>query len=325
MDAGPDRPDDVGTAPSSASTGWLRRVLTVLFVLAAFAFLGLAVARDWEALRAHDWSVQPLRLVLSFPPLLAAFGIGVYTWRRTLDALGGPATPFPTLLRIWFLSTLARYIPGKIWQFVGTAKMAADAGLPPTLLLTSLLVSMGFNVVAAAAVGAATIPGAGFLPAGWRTPLLLGTLGLAALTAHPAFLNACLRLVPRALHHSVLTWDRGWGVGIRLLLLSALGWIVYGLGFWLFVAALTDVDASAIAPLSGVNALAFLAGYVVIVAPAGLGVRELSMAALLQPFVPGAAGIAAVIAIASRLWIVAGELLGTAVVLLLTHPPTPDP
>ncbi|MGH2981215.1 MAG: lysylphosphatidylglycerol synthase domain-containing protein [Solirubrobacterales bacterium] len=315
MDAGPDlappaRPDRHGA---------LRRALTALLVLAAFAFLGLAVARDWGALRDYDWSLRPVRLFLSLPPLIGAFCIGVLTWHRTLLALGGQVVPFPLLLRIWFLSSLARYIPGKIWQFVGTARMAADAGLPAPLLLTSLLLSMGFNVIAAGVVGAALLPEAGFLPDHWRAPLLLVALAIAALATSPTLLNACLRLVPRALHRSVLSWQARWSTGLWLLLLAAAGWLVYGAGFWLFVGAITTAEPATFAPLTAANALAFLAGYLVVIAPAGLGARELSMAALLQPILGVGAGMAALIAIASRLWVVAGELLGAGTVLVLAR------
>jgi hypothetical protein len=308
---------DVAPPTNRPPHGPLRRFLTALLVLAAFAFLALAVARDWNALRAYDWSIRPGRLLLSLPTLLAAFCVGVYIWERTLAAVDGPVVSFPALLRIWFLSTLARYIPGKIWQFVGAARMAHAAGLPAPLLLTSLVVSMGFNVLAAALVGAATIPGAGILPEEWRGPLALAVFTAAVLAVHPVVLNACLRLVPRALHQTVLSWRGGWGTGIRLLVLSALGWLIYGFAFWLFVGALTDVDAALLAPLAGVNALAFLAGYLVVIAPAGLGARELSMTALLVPLLGGGTGVAALVAIASRLWIVAGELIGAGLLLLI--------
>lgn len=310
-------PAPADVAPTGRTKGGpLRRLLTVLLIAAAFGFLAFAVARDWGQLRAHDWTVRPATLALSILPLLGAFVIGVYTWARTLDKLEGGAAPFPALLRIWFLSTLARYIPGKVWQFVGAAQLAREAGLSAPLLLTSLVVSMGFNVLAAGVLGAAALPGGVLIPETLRPTVLFAVLIVAAIGVHPAFLNFCLRLVPRWLHRTVLVWRGGWAYGVRLLLISVAGWIAYGAGFWLFVRALTPVHTDALFPLAGVNAVAFLAGYLVFIAPAGLGARELSMAALLQPILAGGAGVAAVIAIASRLWVVAAEVLGAGALLL---------
>ena len=89
--------------------------------------------------------------------------------------------------------------------------------------------------------------------------------------------------------------------------------LLTGLAFALFVDAIVPLGWEAVLPLAGVNALSFLAGYLVFLAPAGLGAREGAMAVLLRPFAP--AGVAAVVAMASRLWTVAAELLGALVIL----------
>jgi uncharacterized membrane protein YbhN (UPF0104 family) len=56
----------------------------------------------------------------------------------------------------------------------------------------------------------------------------------------------------------------------------------------------------------GINAAAFVAGWVVFLAPGGAGFREAMMSALLTPYV--ALGVAAVISVLSRLWTIAAEV-----------------
>jgi uncharacterized membrane protein YbhN (UPF0104 family) len=68
--------------------------------------------------------------------------------------------------------------------------------------------------------------------------------------------------------------------------------------------------------LTGVNALAFVAG-VMTPLPGGLGVREAAMQQLLLPLLP--AGVAGVVSVAARLWSVSAELLGGALVLAFTR------
>lgn len=294
-----------------------RRILGAALVLAAFAFLVLAVARDWRELRAYDWHVDPLLLALSLIALLADFAIGVYGWHRTLRCFETEAVRYGVVLRIWFISTLARYIPGKIWQFVGAAQLAKDEGLPAVVVLTSLVVNMGFTLLAAALVGLATVP---VRLAAWTgdatAAVLVAITGLAVLAVHPAVLNFLLRLMPRWLHRSVLVWKGRWWDGIVLLAIAAASWLVYGAALLVFFSSLVrTAPPDAYIILTGANALAFLAGYFIIIAPAGLGAREVSFAALLTPVLPTA--VAAVLAVASRLWIVATELLGAGIVISL--------
>ncbi|HSH46665.1 MAG TPA: lysylphosphatidylglycerol synthase domain-containing protein [Longimicrobiales bacterium] len=292
-----------------------RSLAGALLVAAAALFLGRTIASNWEELGAFDWHVRWTLLVASVLALTLVFAWGVFVWKRVLDRFEHPPVPLSALLRIWFASNLARYIPGKIWQFVGAAEMARAAGLGRVVVLSSMVVHVGFSLLAAVVAAALALLGWDGAP---LPRLALAAVALVSpLLVHPAVLNAGLRLVPRALHDSVLRWRGTWADGLVILGLSVVSWALYGCAFALFVHALAPLPVEAVVPLVGVNALSFVAGYVVFLAPAGLGAREGAMAVLLRPFIP--AGVAAVVAMLSRLWTIAAELLGAALVLLVTR------
>ncbi|MGH7444041.1 MAG: hypothetical protein ACREKM_04155, partial [Longimicrobiales bacterium] len=102
-------------------------------------------------------------------------------------------------------------------------------------------------------------------------------------------------------------------------LLYAVTWLVLGAAFALLVAAFVPATASLDSAryAAGVIAASYLAGYVVVVMPAGAGVRELTMSALLaqHPAIPASAAI--VVSVASRIWFTAAELLPLALIPLL--------
>jgi uncharacterized membrane protein YbhN (UPF0104 family) len=58
---------------------------------------------------------------------------------------------------------------------------------------------------------------------------------------------------------------------------------------------------------AGIFALSWCAGFVVVIAPAGLGVREYTLALLLGSFIPSGEAIA--ISFLARLWWTAAEVL----------------
>jgi uncharacterized membrane protein YbhN (UPF0104 family) len=290
------------------------RLLAVALVLAAIVFLGRTIGRNADALRDFDWSVDPALLAASLVAHVLVLGWGVVVWHRVLLNTTTAPARLGALMRIWFLSSVARYIPGKIWQFVAAAQLATRAGLSSAAILTSLAVQVGFTLLAAVLVSAATLP----LPDSWplgRPLTLAAALAAALLLSHPRVLRTALGLIPRALHRDVVAWGGSWLDGVALLALSVVSWLLYGVAFWLFVSALVDLPPSTLLPLAGVNALSFLAGYIVFVVPAGLGVREAAMTALLAGMIPAYVGV--VIAALSRLWTIAAELIGAGLCLWL--------
>jgi len=300
-----------------------RRALTVAFVLVTLGFVVATVANNWEQVQAHPWSIDWVRLALSTGALVVVLGFAVAVWYRVLLRFESGRGNWKSLARIWFLSSIGRYTPGKIWQFVAAAALAKRAGLAPVVVLTSLVVYMGFGLLAAGVVSAATLP---LSVLGLDVPAWT-TLAVAAAAAfgfcHPAVINGALRLVPRAVHREVLVWEGSWADGIVIVSASILYWGFYGLAFYLFLDAVVGVPYEAIPILAGINALSFLVGYLFFIAPAGLGARELIITVLLASVV-GGAGIAGAVAVLSRLWVIAAELIGAALVLAVSPGTTND-
>lgn len=285
----------------------LRRALGGVLVAGALGFLVYAVLRDLPRVRAFPWEPRPVLLVGSTLALSAVLALGVGVWQLVLRGFG-VRIGYAALCRIWFLSNLARYIPGKIWQFVGVAQLGVRSGLPAAVGITSLVVQMGFTLLAACAVALLLLPaelvGGGAVR--WAAPLVL-------LLAHPALIRHALRTAEKLARRPLARWEGGWGYGVGLVALNAGAWLLYGGALYLFIAALTPVPLARLGAVIGMNALAFVAGYLVFIAPAGLGAKETALAGLLGTFLPIA--VAAALALAVRLWTVAAELLPTLLFL----------
>lgn len=289
-----------------------RVLVGALIAGATVLFLGLTIARQWGELQLYEWQVDPGALAASVGALFLVFAWGGWVWRHLLGHLGVRVAFLP-LLRLWYLSSLARYIPGKVWQFVGAAQLGRRLGLDTLPLLTSMVLQMAFLMVAGAAVAVPALLLADIPSAPTIAGLLLAVVALAMGLVHPRVLNLGLDLATRALPQGVLRWEGSWGDGVILLGMYALSWIGQGLAFALFVHAIVDIPTAALAALVGANALAMVAGMLVFVVPAGLGAREAVLALLLSPWAP--MGAAALIAVASRLWIIATEVIGSAIMV----------
>ncbi|MBA2671917.1 MAG: flippase-like domain-containing protein [Gemmatimonadetes bacterium] len=300
-----------------------RRILTFILIAAAGGFLFHAASANWADLRGFEWQVRGGVLALSLVAHVGVLAFGVFLWSRVLSHFTGPASGFPTLLRIWSLSNAARYIPGGVWQFLTAAQLSRDAGLSGVLALTSMMVHVLLSLIAAVTVSALVLPmdlpGLGVIGS---LPVRAAVIVMAVLIVHPRLINGALGLVPRLLRRDVLVWRGSWGDGIGLLVLANASWLLYGVAYTLFVASLAPVGVNALLPFTAVNALSFTAGYLAVPVPGGVGVRESAMTLLLAPYLP--AGVAAIVSIAARLWSIAAELLLVTLGILF-RPREPGP
>ncbi|OQA43633.1 MAG: hypothetical protein BWY52_01817 [Chloroflexi bacterium ADurb.Bin325] len=280
----------------------------------AFGFLVVLVRSQWTELQAYEWRLAPGWAALAAAGLIAAWLVEIEIWRAILRSLGGRLT-YRSAVQVWFLSNIIRYIPGNIWQFLGMAELAAESGVARLLTLTSValhqVISTAAGLVAAAALLAATGQGAAFDRL--RPLLWLAPLGLLLL--QPALIERALNWVlarfGRPPVRVTLTWRQVW----LLAGAYAVFWLMQGLSFAALVRGLTGDAAPAALYLTATWVGAYLIGFLSLLTPSGLGVREGALVLLLSPLLPAA--VAAVVALVARLWMVVVELAAAGVALLL--------
>ena len=295
-----------------------RRALAVLLVAGPTAAMGWMVWKNAAAVRSYPWQVDLPRLALSIAAHVAVLAWGVWVWSRVQERFEHAPVRFTRLLRFWFLSNLARYVPGL--QFVAVAQMSAAHGHRRLVMVASLLAQTGLSLLSAIIVAAWTL--------GDRTPpgsLALGTGAtvLGVIAVHPAVLAWGLRLISRIARREPIVWNGSWAAGMEVLALSCVSWGLYGIAYYLFLTSLSPLSVALLPQLTGINALSFAAGLLAFVIPGGWGVREVTMTGLLTPLMPAA--VAAVLSAASRLWSVAAELGGGGLSLLLDRRGAAEP
>jgi uncharacterized membrane protein YbhN (UPF0104 family) len=229
-------------------------------------------------------------------------------WGQVLRDLGGTSLSHAEAMRIFLIANLGRYIPGKVWQVAGLAVLARRRGVPGSLSGVSAVVAHGVSLTAAAVVGALVFAGAQPAHPGLRILVPAGTAALALLALFPPV----FRLLVWALERVGLELDwtlLGPSVVFRWLVLFIVQWGVYGVSFLLLARSFglpgdpLDVIAAYVA--------AYVVGYVAVFAPAGLGVREASLLALLAPSMGHAP--AAGLAVIARIWSTVVEVIPAGV------------
>ncbi|MCC6265260.1 MAG: flippase-like domain-containing protein [Bryobacterales bacterium] len=280
----------------------LKYLLPVLIIL----FLARSIHSNWAQIREYPWQFDFPLLALATLFTSTWFFVRTWIWWQLVREMH-EHVPYWPAFRVFMISEVARYVPGKIWQYVSRIYLAQRYHIPPALTLTSALVELLMVMVAA---GVVTLANASrILPSleEQYRPLFLLALLAALVLVHPKSLKLWSRVLAKFLRQEWVPFDVRYSHLVMILAASLLTWALSGYGFALFVQALTHGTDQHTVQLATVYAASWLIGLLAIVVPAGVGVREGTMTLLLAVIMPHPT--AAVIAIASRLWITLLEVL----------------
>jgi hypothetical protein len=284
--------------------------------LAIVGFAARSLSNNWEALRSQPlefrislgWVVLSALVVWSmYAILIVAWRVMLWGWGQRLDGWGAA--------RIWTVSSLGKYLPGKVWAVAGMALMAQRAGVAPWAATGSAVVlqvlAIGTGAAIAGITGRRAIEAAH--PGAQVVLLLLVAASLVGvgLLLWPPVLRRLLRLTSPDAEHRGAPPVGGIAVGI---VANALAWAGYGAALWLLARGILPSVALRPALAVAVFTASYLAGFLALFAPGGIGVREGLFILMLQG--PLGIGAATALAVASRLLLTLTEL-GAAVPFLL--------
>jgi len=296
-----------------------RRAVGWLLALAILFFLGRTLWASWAQVAQSGFTFQfnlPL-FALSLFLLVPGRTFAVEAWRRILRTLGNPIS-LRFAVYAWFVSNLARFIPGNVFQLAAMMMLTDAAGV------SKINIVLSQTVYAAIALAVAALYGVTLLPIAQEyIPLIVAAFAaLIILFALPAvfqiMLNVSTWLLRQVRRNREIVAPRvriTFWQGLVAPIFSLCMWTINGFAFWLFVRSLTEISVSAIPAFIGMNAAAYFIGYASFITPSGLGFREASLAFFLGAFFP--APVAVSIAFLTRLWSIGGELLGVGVAVWL--------
>jgi hypothetical protein len=262
----------MGVGAHEKTGGQIYRIARWVLGVAAVVYVAWRVMQDWPALVALD--VRWPGLMLSVPALVAAFWGQVRAWQWNLDSMGARVSYLP-LFRTYYITNMARYIPGKVWSLAGMVAGGVQLGVAPEIMSASVLLGLVSSLVSGLCVGTMTavVIGKSALFSWW---LLLVPVGALTAVAPPVFRIWAFwvlrmfgrhdvapyfsqRVLWRSIGHYALVWC-GYGAAIGAMAVS-----FDSNAFWLYFALFP---------------IAYLVGYAALFAPGGWGVREGAMVAL---------------------------------------------
>ena len=303
-----------GPAVSEGTTAdrirlWLRWA----FVAIAAGLLAWALV-EYRGAIADSWSsLGALALIASGLAALAALGANALSWRAVMRTMGLRSTRREAA-RVFFVSQVGKYVPGAVWPVIAQAEFARDHGADRLRAVVGSVGAMVVGVVTASVMGAVgmTVFFPGALATYWWVLPVAVALGFVLA---PPILR---RIVARAMKMRGREGEAPEIAGRDLvvaILWSAAMWLLLGVHAWILLRSIAPGPSVSWPLATGVIALAWLVGFVVVFAPAGAGVREAAMVFLLGAVATPTEALA--LALASRVLMTLADAIAFAIGLAL--------
>jgi hypothetical protein len=295
------------------------RVVQWVFGLLVVGLALRALIRNWDDLRSQTVHLEPRPgyLLASVLVVWIMYALLIWAWRMMLASWGQELNGW-TAARIWTVSSLGKYVPGKVWAIAGMAVMAQQAGIAAWAATSSAVVLQALAIgTGAAIVGVTSAVALEAAHPGAR--LALGMLVVASavgilLVLWPPAVHRLLRLGRVPAEAAMAPKGEGVLAGI---VANAIAWLGYGLALWLLARGLLPGARLGLSLSVAVFTASYLAGFLALLAPGGLGVRESLFILMLQQ--PLGIGSATALAIASRILLTLTEFGAAAPFLLFSR------
>lgn len=268
----------------------------------------------WQHLLHPGW------LVVSGVFYILGLGCSAWFWIRLLKSLGQRPSALPAI-RAYYLGHLGKYLPGKAWALVLRAGLirgpGVKVGVAGVTSLYEVLTTMASGALLAAVLFAIDAPDTSS-PGDWSAwrrifaehdpetgpldrkvlvALALAMLVIIGLPILPPIFNrlvsrlrslknllarqpASESIDPRRLHIKMAVLLEG-------LAMTACGWMLLGASLWAVIQSVIDeprlMTIAEWAQLSAILSLAYVAGFIVVFMPSGIGVREFFLRVFLLP------------------------------------------
>lgn len=284
--------------------------------LLAVAIVGGVGWQFAKLLRSPELWEKPLRpepgwLAASGGLYLLGMGLAGLFWYRLLGRVG-EHPPGLAMARAYFIAHLGKYVPGKAWALVMRVTLARAAGVPVALAAVTATYET-LTLMASGALLAVllfTLEAAEQADHGWKA---LGLLALAGIPILPGVFN---RLVGRLTRPFLEPGTEPPNVGLGTLAgglgLTACSWALLGVSLWAMLQGLPDAPAwgwERWGRYTAFVSLAYVAGFLTLPAPGGLGVRELILQQLLTPELGDPARAVVAVLLLRLVWTAAEVLL----------------
>lgn len=287
---------------------------TVVFRLltgAVFVFVVSVLFRDWREVEDYLRSTDYRYLCLALGVHSAAIAATALSWHCLVRQFTGDSR-LRSNLRIFYRTLVAKEIPGVIWFVAGRAHLYAQEGISTSVVVTCSVMETVWFCVSGTAVYFLMSPFYSRSIVAANEPLLiLLVLPLAVVVLRPDLLASLANVILTKLgRQQIRVVDRSPRWSVLTFLGYAAAWLLGSVVLYCTIVAVHPLPLAELPMVAGFLVASGMVGVMTSMLPAGMGIRELTLAALLGHYVP--TPLAIIISLLFRSCVVLDEMVWAA-------------
>jgi hypothetical protein len=276
--------------------GLVKRLLGSRWVKWAVLVIAIAVgvyeiAKKW--IGVHQ-GLDQIGLVTALYALLALFGMQfatLRTWQVLLAGLGSPLKT-RTAGQILFVGQLGKYIPGSVFAVLAQMELGARANVPRTRSASASILTMLLSLLTGLLIAAVTLP---FAQSSNQYLWVFAVVPVVIVCLYPKVLNPLLNKLFTLAKRPPLDRPVTGRMLVHALAWSLTAWLFNGLQMWLLAEKFGAPAGRTILVALGGYAFAWCVGFVIVIAPAGGGVRDPLIVAFMTPVIGSGPALAVMV------------------------------
>jgi hypothetical protein len=276
----------------------LKTVVKILFLSIALSFMGYYLHKNWSTLQQYEWKFDILLFLLSLVILWIGISISIYLLKIILKKIAGFNIEYFQIFKIFNISSMGRYIPGKLWSIVGFFYLTDQYGISKKQTTLAIIVNEVSNKGSALLLGLCYFIFSSALQK--YLPIMAILLAFTLVIIHPRILNNIINFGLRLLKKQPIEINFSYSTIFTFFLLYIIVWVICSFAFYIMVNSITKIGSINYLKFFTIFPFCWVAGYLVIFSPGGLGVREGIMIIMLSEFL--SPEVALVIAVFQRIW-----------------------
>jgi hypothetical protein len=294
---------------SAMQKKFVRQSFYIGMVIISLAFIAYAIANNWMLLKSQKWQINPIYMILA----VILFPVGMFPsaagWHWLLNAFN-TKKPFMVNLRVYALSSLPKHIPGLVWYVTSRTLLYEENGVSANVVLSATATETALLALSGFITAILIFSLQSDLPSQFAILRILAPLSVIGLVMLFIWAPGGTRLLDKLikrykkdaqalqLRRSALFVSLGW---------MFIAWIGGGSLLWILVKSITPIGLELLPMMIGIWGAAGAVSLTIGIGIQGLGLREVTLGAILSLVISPISAI--VVAIAFRLALTLGEFL----------------
>ena len=287
-----------------------------LLAFAILFFLGKHLFELLQDVKAESIPFNPFWLLTSYTILFVYHIVYIIPWLTIYHNTTSERTSFVSSWTLIHLSEPGKYFPGKVGQFVGMAALCRSLKISRDEAIASTLLHLAIKCLLGCLIG---VP---FILSPESRQYLLNMLSIFGRDSFHMYaiilviigLGAIFLILFRKRLSSKIPYLKkvipaifSFKKLVRLIVIHLLLWACAGTSFFLFVKSIYPIRTVQLPIISSIYPFAWSIGFMSLITPSGLGVREGVLSMFLSSCLPPVS--ATLVALLSRLWLLTTDVV----------------